>query len=393
VLALVCEAVARFALHLGMPYKRPVLNEAWGVDLLNYERLFPFVHTANFFQSIRGIVYEYPAPVALLYGFFLSFHHPVRVLMFTLLLVLLSVTFAFALRLHHKGFSATTASCVAGGTLLLSYPVAFELKQGNMELFVSILVGAGVYCFLQNKFRLAAICIGTAGAMKIFPFVYLGLFLTRSRYRALGTAILSAVIITVVSLFYLDPSLGVAWHGVQNGLSTYQRELSPIISQQTSYDHSIFALLKLLRLEHARRMVVSASAVHRYLICVAVGGVILFWTRIRRMPVTNQVICLCIASIILPPVSFDYTLINLYIPWAMLVCFAIDRRNVKTPGLTAAFVCFAIATSIQTEAIYHGRSAGGQIKAIVLCILMGIALRYPFGEDTIVNPQLMPDTP
>ncbi len=96
------------------------------------------------------------------------------------------------------------------------------------------------------------------------------------------------------------------------------------------------------------------------------------------MPVINQVICLCVASIILPPVSYDYTLVNLYIPWAMLVCFALDKQTLKTAGLTIAFVCFAIATSIQTEFIYHGRSVEGQIKAIALCVLMVAALRYPF---------------
>src|SRR5580704_17542091 len=72
-MALACEAVAVFARNLGMPYVIPVLNEGWAADLTNYQRLVPFVHTAGFFQTIRGTTYEYPAPVAPLYGFFLSF--------------------------------------------------------------------------------------------------------------------------------------------------------------------------------------------------------------------------------------------------------------------------------------------------------------------------------
>jgi hypothetical protein len=301
----------------------------------------------------------------------------------TFSLLLAAVALGFALYLRRKGLSTVMAASVAVGALVLSYPVAFELKQGNMELFVSVVAGAGIYYFLRGKTHIAAVFIGAAGAMKIFPFVYLGLFLTRSRYRALGTAVLSAVILTVVSLFYLDPSLAVAWHGVQHGLALYQSGFFPSVRLKTAYDHSVFAVVKILlaHFGYANESVVSAQTVHRYLMVVAIGGIALFFLRIRHMPVINQVICLCVASLIFPPVSFDYTLVNLYIPWAMLVCFAIDRQSVRTAGLTAAFVCFAIATSIQTEVIYHRRSNGGQIKAIALCVLMAVALRYPFTEE------------
>ena len=57
-MALACETVAIFALNLGMPYKSPIFNEAWAVDLTNYQRLFPFIHTPGFFQTIRGITFK-----------------------------------------------------------------------------------------------------------------------------------------------------------------------------------------------------------------------------------------------------------------------------------------------------------------------------------------------
>src|SRR5258705_2848715 len=118
-IGLACEAVAIFALHLGMPYLMPLLNESWAVDLTNYQRLFPFVHTGYFFQSIRGVTYEYPAPLALLYGFFLSFRNPVHALEWTLLLLFATAALGFRLHLRGKGLSATTAADVAVGALLL----------------------------------------------------------------------------------------------------------------------------------------------------------------------------------------------------------------------------------------------------------------------------------
>lgn len=377
-IGLACESVALFALHLGMPYILPILTEAWAVDLTNYIRLFPYLHTAGFFQTIRGITYEYPAPVAPLYGLFLRFPNPVHTLEWTLFFMLGSAASAFALHLHRKGLNIANAAWVAGGAFVLSYPAAFELKQGNMELFVVALVGVGVYCLVRGKNHSAAVCIAVAGSMKIFPFVYLGLFLTRSRYRALGTALVSTVVVTLASLYYLDPSITEAWHGVGKGLTTYQLEITPIIRLQTAYDHSIFALIKLAHFGFTDISRVPLETVQIYLAVVAAVGIALFCFRIRHMPMTNQVICLCVASIILPPVSYDYTLLHLYIPWAMLVCFAIDMQNLKTAGLTASFICLAIATSIQSEVIFNGRSFGGQIKAVALCVLMLVVLVHPF---------------
>ena len=66
--------------------------------------------------------------------------------------------------------------------------------------------------------------------------------------------------------------------------------------------------------------------------------------RIRHLPVINQVLCLCIAFILLPPVSYDYTLLHLYVPWGLLVMFAQEQQILRreVPGLTAAFVCLGI---------------------------------------------------
>jgi hypothetical protein len=170
---------------------------------------------------------------------------------------------------------------------------------------------------------------------------------------------------------------------VQNGLNVFEWDVMRVIRFQTGYDHSLFALIKVAHLYVTNKAVVRIETVHRFVLFSAVAGTALFFARIRHLPLANQVICLCIASIALPPVSYDYTLLNLYVPWAILVCFAVETQNVRVQGLTAAFVCFGIATSIETEVIYEGHSLGGQIKAIALCVLMGIALRYPFGESPV----------
>jgi len=119
-----------------------------------------------------------------------------------------------------------------------------------------------------------------------------------------------------------------------------------------------------------------------YLAVAALTGLTLYFVRIRHLPIINQVLCLCVAAILLPPVSYDYTLMNLYIPWAMLVLFAQDQDRAKrsVPGLMAAFICLAFLVSPETEFIFRGQGFAGQVKAGALVLLMYIALKYPFAE-------------
>ena len=118
---------------------------------------------------------------------------------------------------------------------------------------------------------------------------------------------------------------------------------------------------------------------------MAFAGIIVYFDVIRKLPVVNQVICLIVATILLPPVSYDYTLLHLYVPWALLLLVAVESRRRHVAGLTAAMVCCAILFAPVTELIVHGQSYGGQVKA---CALVGLGLialvrKFPSGFDAV----------
>jgi hypothetical protein len=378
------EAYAHLRLHLGPPYAWPILRQGRVPDLTNFAEPIKHLHTREFFSSAFTIPYMYPAPVAPLYGFFLGLPNARNVFEFSLLGILIFVTALFGWQLKRKGLGAWKSALVSVGALALSYPALFELKQGNMELFVCVLVGLGVLCFLKDRLHLAAVFFGVAGAMKIFPFIYFGLFLGRRRYTPLVTGMVTAVLITIGSLLYIYPNLSVSWHGIATNLAYYQRTTALIASPEMPFDHSLFAVFKRLleHLHHHRMASPSRMALilHAYLLFAAVGGVATFFLRILRLPVANQVLCLCVASILLPPVSFDYTLLHLYVPWAIIVLLALERGARRTPGLLAVMVCFAFAMSIETEVILRGSTLDGPIKALALCALLTLALCYPLAN-------------
>lgn len=62
-----------------------------------------------------------------------------------------------------------------------------------MEVCIFLLVAFGFLAFLRDRLYLAAILLGCAAAMKIFPFVYFALLFTRKAYRQIAVGIVAAV--------------------------------------------------------------------------------------------------------------------------------------------------------------------------------------------------------
>ena len=400
VLCLAAELVCSFVLHSAQfPYRWPLLPRDYSFgDLAGFRDRFAFFHSPRFFAMPAGTApYTYPAPIALVYEAFYRTPHYVRVF---LVLVMASWTtglFLLGRALIRRGYSLRASLLLTGTALLCSYPLWFELEQANMEVVIFLLVAAGVAAFLSRRGYTAATLFGIAAAAKIFPLIYLGLFLARRDFRRMAWMLAVAALTTVVSLWALCPNLLIAWHGVGAGLAAFQAgwvvQVRPIL---LTCDHSLLGLLKLLVYGLARGRLANPAFVQALssacLGVAAVGGCILYFTVLRKLPVANQILCLVVCSILLPPVSFDYTLLHLYVPWAVLLLIATEAKSPE--GLTGALICFAVLFAPETEFIHHGQSLGGQVKAVTLAILLLIAIRkrWPSRFDNLSLQDHRPGT-
>jgi hypothetical protein len=380
------EVFANFVLHLTGAYIYPLKTRsqtAW--DFTLFANKFRHFGRPDFFQTDPGIPFPYPAPLAVAYKVFYTYQaHPLR-----FFLGFIVATFALAgillcVALHRRGLAWAKASAFVLTTLLLAYPLWYELKQGNIEICVWLLIATGVWAFCKGRGYAAATCFGIAGSMKIIPFIFLGLLLTARRYREIAFAGLAAIVTTVLSLSLVGPGILNTWRSVQESLATFRLiYILHLRSEEIGFDHSLFAIYK--RFYHPLPSPGPLGHIADvYLAVAALCGIGLYILRIRHLPIINQVLCLTVASILLPPISFDYTLLQLYVPWAMLALFAQEQWQARrvmqqnTHGLTAAFVCMAVLMSPESEFIWHSSHFGGQIKALVLVVLMGIGLKYPF---------------
>ena len=127
-----------------------------------------------------------------------------------------------------------------------------------------------------------------------------------------------------------------------------------------------------------------AHILRGYTITTALGGLVAYFARIRKLPFVNQVLCLTLATVMLPPVSFDYTLIHLYTPfalWALLLADRNGERRLLAPGTQGVLLCFVILFSQVGEVILQGDRLGGQIKAVALLALFVLGLWYPLRSE------------
>ncbi len=387
------EVFCRFGLHHSYPYTWPLLaTNSRFTDLTGFRSRFVLFHGIGFF-SFQGPEFLYPAPLAVVYRFWYHFSFFLQLFLASFLVSFLGAACLFGRTLLAHGLPAQRVLMLLIASVACSYPMFFEIEQANVEWIVWLIVICGLWAFLRGSGYTAAACFGIAGAMKIFPLIFLGLLLARRRVSQVAVGLIASGLITAVSLWLVCPNMKIAWEGTQHGLDLF-RHIYILHYTHLEADHSLFGLAKaILRpklpaLEGAELTTfslplppVSSLVTHLlavYMPLMAVLGILLYCTRIFRLPVVNQIIFLTTASIMLPPVSYDYTLLHLYAPCALLVLVAVDNRERETPGLSAGLLCFAVLFSPETEVIFHGRSYGGQIKALFLFVLMIVVLRYRF---------------
>ncbi len=366
-----------------------------GLDLMTFYTRVQYVHTADFFSPAHGPAYAYPGAVAPIY--WLLFRVRYAQIPFVLLGGGMTVVLGwlFARALERRGVARWDARWFVVITLLCSYPLYFEFARGNVEIFMWVLTAVAVYEIPRDRVWLGAGLLGIAIAMKMYPFVLLGLLLTRRRYGPIVFSVVVAVLYSVFGLWVVSPDIGTAWRGINFGLQSFQQlyvvPYRPILS---GVDHSLYGLIK--RVLGPLPWSTYAHILKVYTWTGALAGLVAYFARIRKLPVINQVLCLTVATVMLPPISFDYTLIHLYTPfvlWALWLVSADRRVGVSTRGMRALLVCFIVLFAQVGEVISHGDRLGGQIKAVALLVLFILGLWFPVQSEWDRLPAEPPERP
>jgi len=280
-------------------------------------------------------------------------------------------------------------------TVLTSYPFMFMFDRGNIEGVLWILLLLGVISFIGKYFFVAGFLFSLAASMKLYPIVFLLLFISYRKYKVFSLSIFILVIVSILA------SYGFAG-GICNTVSIISKGLSGFIStivlerQYLNYDHSLFTIIKqviyILNFFSPSDRQMTASMFHYVYLFTVVGiFIILYVQKIRNLPFLNQLFAVVIACVFLPFISYDYTLIHLYIPWGLFMMFlAYDAESsgfTTKQALNILIPCAIIFTPqsylIIDSTEYGIGGFGGQVKALVLLYLLIVVLKNPMPSNTL----------
>ena len=263
---------------------------------------------------------------------------------------------------------------------LFSYPVLFVVSRANMDGLVFVMLFWGLFLYWRGRTTAAALLLGVAAALKLYPAVFLLLLFSDRRYRealfgcctALGVGLLATAVVAIDS--------GRGFTGV---LADTFRTLiyghgagSLVGTDPIQHGNSLWGVYHLLSATllyrdpgrtEAAAYVVGAAAVLALLVAWLLSG------DGRRAPLWRKLAALTVVAIVLPTVSHDYKLILVYLPLVFLLEAGTCGRYELAAGLFMGlalipFDYWLIEADVTSSVFYY---------PAVLLVLLGLAILGP----------------
>ena len=341
-----------------------------GFDFYAHLERMRLLHSSSFF-TYPGYQWYYPAPAVivywLLYLFCFGGHWQWGFVIYAAVILTGCLFFSrrFDAALAQRGIRPRTARDFTSITLLTSWPLFISLQRGNLEGILWLVLAVAIWAIVKDRWMLAAIILGLAAAVKIYPVLCFALFLRGRRWKEIAAGLFAMGCVTLFALRFMEPNVLEAMHHVSKGVGAFTYDYALLGWQaQMVYDHSCFELIKIFS---SPFHLAFAPLVHRYMAIMAVAMSLIFFARVLWLPKVNQVLFLIIACLFLPPASFDYTLQSLYIPFAWIVLVFVSDPKANKSWSMITTILFAVETAPLTFLSLHGLSIAGAVKGVVTC--------------------------
>jgi len=323
--------------------------------------------------------------------FFLNLPHPVAALAAFVAAVAL-VYAAFLARALAPNRLALLALFTA---LCTSYPFGFLFERGNIEGVVWIPTVLTVYFFARARYLASALALAVACSIKPFPSMLFLLLLSRRRYREILIGVVAIAAISTTSLAIIGPDFATA---LRENLKGFQligdQYVFPYRMLEVGHDHSLFSFVKqivrlLLGWPLQETLSGTNRAVYPYYVVLACLIFCASIFRLRKLPTLNQIFGICVLMILISPVNNDYTLIAIYIPWAILL-LALSHTDCAIrfkPSVLLMVLCAVIFTPQGYMLLGSYAAFGAQVKTAALCGILLLSVIYPLPVGNLDQPQ------
>lgn len=196
----------------------------------------------------------------------------------------------------------------------LSYAYLFCFERANLEPYVVIPIMAFLFFYQKEKHQLAILFLAIAAATKIYPVIFILIYVGDKKYKEVALTIIYTVILVVAPLLLqkggFDRNLGFMLTGFEVDVNTssfvgaFEDTGNKMIQGS-----SLFSALKILSIKLSFTI---KNMLGKYFILVALMALALvFYVVFIEKALWRKVTILTCMIIMLPHISFDYKLIHL----------------------------------------------------------------------------------
>jgi hypothetical protein len=367
--------------------------------------------------------YPYPAASFYVFIFFVRlFPNPLAAYLTFVLLAFFTATGFLSLHVHRLT-PRKLPQVAVWATLLLNFPLMFLLDRGNIEAVIWVFILLGIVAYTRNRFQISAIVWAVAASMKIFPGLLFVLFLVKRKYAMFALAVAATVAFAVLALAGIGPTIREA--AADSAKSAPFLTNTYIVARMApEFDHSLLAGTK--QVIHVYDFLFERSSVGLdpnqaatrrttreqrifkkmlplYTFLIPLGAFLLYWFRLRHMPILNQFITYMILCILLPYVSGDYTLVHVSLVWGAFLLFLLKdvaTGAVAIPGKAIVIMLFSCAvTFVPLSYLVLVRNfgqvfgLGAQAKTVFLALILWTVLRTPMPSSLFGDLRNLPGDP
>lgn len=200
---------------------------------------------------------------------------------------------------------------------ILTYPFLYLIDRGNFDMVIFIFLAGFVYFFKKEKYKVSAILLALANAMKPFPFLFLTLFLIKKKYKEFFISLAVSALLIVGSFFFFKGNvidqicvLIQSWVSYSGGYVAYNDSSYGMVNGS-----SLYIFLKLIFCQLTQTPLVSPLLLFKIynILNLVILALVVFLT-FREKLFWKQLFLITSYMVFIPPAVYDYKLIFLFLP-------------------------------------------------------------------------------
>jgi len=214
----------------------------------------------------------------------------------------------------------------------LTYPVLFAVDRGNFDLLACVLLLLFAFTYGSQKYKASAVFLALAAAIKLYPSIFIVVYILDKKYKDALLVIFIAVFLTALSLSLFNGGFFLETQKYLHALLDTSGYLSA--GNQQAFNSDLYGFLTVATqfFGHGLGRDIYLPAYPEARIIYTISAFILFiyfvfylWK--KQLLLWQVLAVLTILLILLPFNSLDYRLTYLLVPMLMYLGFREPTRN------------------------------------------------------------------